>query len=132
MRTRILMQASAVFMAVLGLAATFMPQEIVSFAGGTPSGLLVQVVQVTGALYVGSAMLNWMAKGLLIGGIYARPLTVANLSHFAIAALALVKAVASGPQQPAVLAGAVIYAVFAILFALVFLGHPLMVSVPKN
>ena len=131
MPTRLLMKASAAFMAVLGLAATFMPQEIIGFAGATPSGTVVLIVQVTGALYVGFAMLNWMAHGLLIGGIYGRPLTVANLAHFTVAALALGKAAASEPHQPAVIAAAVVYALFAILFALVFQGHPLLAGTQK-
>src|SRR5205085_10523723 len=120
MPTRILMKASAAFMAVLGLAATFMPQEILAFAGSATNNVAVLIVQVTGALYFGFAMLNWMAQGLLIGGIYGRPLTVANLAHCTIAALALIKAVASGQHQPAVIGAAVVYAIFAILFALVF------------
>jgi len=126
--TRILMQASAAFMAVLGMAATFMPQELLAFAGSAANATTVLIVQIAGALYVGFAMLNWMARGLLIGGIYGRPLTVANLAHFMISALGLAKAAASGPQAPAVIAGAVVYSIFAVLFALVFLGHPSMTS----
>lgn len=126
------MKASAILMTLLGLAATFMPQEIVASTGGATSGIAVLIVQVTGALYVGFAMLNWMAKGLLIGGIYGRPLSAANLSHFAIAALALGKAVASGQHHPVMIAGSAVYAIFAALFALVFLGHPLMVGTPEK
>jgi hypothetical protein len=132
MATRILMGASAIFMAVLGLAATFVPQEILSVAGGPTNGIAMLIVQVTGALYVGFAMLDWMAQGLLIGGIYGRPLSIANLAHFMIAALALGKAVATGQHHPAVVGAAAVYALFAVLFALVFLGHPLMVGAPKK
>ena len=39
------------------------------------------------------AMLNWMAKGVIIGGIYSRPIVIANLAHFLIGDLELIKAV---------------------------------------
>lgn len=118
------MRASALFMAALGLAATFLPQEIVVYASGTASGTAVLAVQVLGALYVGFALLNWMAQGNLIGGIYSRPVAVGNLAHFLIAALALAKGWVSGLHAPEVATSAVIYAVFAVLFARVVFRPP--------
>ena len=44
MPTRILMKASAAFMGVLGLAATFMPQEILAFAGSATNNVAEQIV----------------------------------------------------------------------------------------
>lgn len=118
------MRASALVMAVLGLAATFLPQEIVRYAGGTASAAAVVGVQVAGALYVGFALLNWMAQGNLIGGIYSRPVAVGNLAHFTIAALALAKAAASGAHAPAIVIAAAVYALFAALFARVVFRPP--------
>jgi len=34
-----------------------------------------------------------MAKGVIIGGIYSRPIVIANLAHFLIGDLELIKAV---------------------------------------
>lgn len=118
------MRASAVFMGLLGLAATFLPQEIVQYAGGAPGALGVLAVQVAGALYIGFALLDWMAQGNLIGGIYSRPVAVGNFAHFMVAALALLKGVASGNHAPAVVGGALAYAVFAALFARVAFRPP--------
>jgi len=118
------MQASALLMGVLGLAATFLPQEIARYAAATDSAAAVVGVQVAGALYVGFALLNWMAKGNLIGGIYSRPVAAGNLAHFTIAALALAKAAFSGTHAPAIVAGAAVYALFAVLFARVMFRPP--------
>jgi hypothetical protein len=63
------MNLSAGLMTILGLAASFAPQEILSAAGADSEGLPVLLVQITGGLYLGFAMLNWMARGVLIGGI---------------------------------------------------------------
>jgi hypothetical protein len=72
-----------------------------------------------GALYLGFAMLNWMAQGNVIGGIYSRPVAMANFTHFMIAGLALSKAVVTGEHPPALLAAALVYGVLAVLFAYV-------------
>ena len=81
MNTRLLMRASAVFSGALGAVATFLPQEILVRAGIPPVGLSVILVQIAGALYLGFAMLNWMAQGNIIGGIYSRPVAMGNLAH---------------------------------------------------
>jgi hypothetical protein len=122
MNTRILMQASTVFMGAVGLCCIFMPQELVSYASTVPVPMAVIGVQITGALYFGFAMLNWTARANLIGGIYSRPVAIGNLTHFMIGALALLKLVLAGERAVPVLAATAIYCAFAIAFAIVFFG----------
>jgi hypothetical protein len=124
MNTRLLMRASAAFLGLLGASATFLPQEILARAGAPPVGAGVVLVQIAGALYLGFALLNWMAQGNLIGGIYSRPVAVGNLGHFAIAGLSLLKAVLGGQRLPEIVVGTVAYLLFAVLFALVVFRHP--------
>jgi hypothetical protein len=124
MKTKILMTLSAILMAVLGLAATFLPQEILSQLGVEPHGLAVLQLQILGALYLGFAMLNWMARGNLIGGVYSRPVAMGNFLHFAVIAITLVKALLGGMESRGVLIGAVLYPVFAVWFGLVAFTHP--------
>jgi hypothetical protein len=50
MQTKMLMGASAIVMAALGLIATFAPQETLAALGSTSEGLAVLLAQVTGAL----------------------------------------------------------------------------------
>ena len=123
------MRASAIFMGAIGVCATFLPQEVLFLAGGSPYGLLVLVIQVLGALYVALAILNWMAQGMLIGGIYGRPVAVANLAHFTIAGIAVVKVAVAGNHDALVIGGAAIYSLFAILFARVVFTHPKVAAV---
>ncbi len=124
MKTKALMTLSALFMAILGLAATFLPQEILSYFGADPGGLGVLVIQIAGALYLGFAMLNWMARGNLIGGVYSRPVAMGNFLHFAVVAITLVKALAGGMGTKDILAGAILYSVFVVWFGLVAFTHP--------
>jgi hypothetical protein len=124
MNTRLLMRASAVFLGALGAAATFLPQEILARAGSPPAGLSVIIVQIAGALYLGFAMLNWMAQGNIIGGIYSRPVAIGNLAHFTIGGLGLLKSIVAGQQAMEVLVAAAGYIAFAVSFAFVAFWHP--------
>lgn len=118
------MTLSAIVMGMAGMLLSFMPQEIIFFFDfQAVSKFDAIVLQVLGALYFAFAMLNWTAKSNLIGGIYGRPIAIANLAHFLIASLALTKAYSSG--QSSLLLPTIVYALFAIVFSIIFFTHPL-------
>lgn len=74
---------------------------------------------------MGFAALNWMARGSLIGGIYNRPIAVANFLHFLVGGLALGKGAGTAAAPPTLvwgLAGG--YALFATAFGLLLFRHP--------
>lgn len=123
MPTRLLMMASAALLAAIGLAMSFMPQEVLGLHGTVPDNATVLLVQMAGALYLGFAMLNWMAKGVLLGGIYARPLAAGNFLHFIMVAITLVKAAIAFGAVPLMLSAAV-FSAFAIGFGLVLFRSP--------
>ncbi len=118
------MAISATFMAVLGLSATFLPQEALTYAGYPAKGLAVVFVQVIGALFLGFAFLNWMARGTLIGGIYNRPVAIGNFMHFAMVTIVLLKA-ASAQATSSFIVATMIYAVLAVWFGAVLFTPPL-------
>lgn len=92
MNTKHLMVASSFITGLIGVAASFLPEEILNKVGQGTSEFFILIIQIAGALYLGFAIMNWMAKTVLIGGIYARPLCMGNFLHFAIAAIVLIKA----------------------------------------
>jgi len=125
MSTKPVMIASALFLAIVGIALTFVPQEIAAFAGMGFTKIYQLQLQILGALFLAFAMLNWMAKGAIIGGIYNRPIAIANFTHFFIGGAALVKAIAGNIHlHYAVWVLAALYAIFAILFGIIFQKHP--------
>jgi len=89
MNSKNLMIASSIMTGLLGFAASFFPKEILKNIGIATSEMPTLFVQITGALYFGFAVMNWMAKTVLIGGIYARPLCMGNFLHFMVAAMHL-------------------------------------------
>ena len=74
------------------------------------------LIQLMGALYFSMALMNWTAKDSAIGGIYARPISLANFAHFFIGSLLLAKVVLSSEFNVPIVLMLVVYAIFAILF----------------
>ena len=119
------MTASAVILGALGILLTFMPVEASGYLMLNNSPVQPVIMQLLGALYFALAMLDWMTRTSYIGGIYNRPIAIANLSHFMIAGLALLKAVIKDDFLPTILwLLAAIYLIFAILFAGIVFGSP--------
>lgn len=124
MNTKLLMISSASIMGLFSIIATFLPNEILIALGQIPTALLILMLQITGAIYFGFAIMNWMAKTVLIGGIYARPLAMGNFSHFIIVALALMKFIPSHSVSIYFWIVTIIYALFAIFFGIVLYNGP--------
>jgi len=125
MNTKLLLSSSALLLGLIGIALTFAPDELLKLGAINTNALNQLVIQLLGALYFAFAMLNWTAKGALIGGIYNRPVAIANLSHFMIGALALSKLLLSPLAAPPVLwiLGG-IYVLYAVCFGVIFFRHP--------
>ncbi|MBK8782735.1 MAG: hypothetical protein IPO22_13215 [Anaerolineales bacterium] len=87
MNTKILMMSSSLALGLAGIFALFAPEVLLPSAAGATSVL----VQLMGALYFSFALMNWTAKDSAIGGIYARPVSLANFSHFFSGVLLLLK-----------------------------------------
>ena len=123
--TKIIMISSTLFLGMSGAILTFLPNEIISSIGIRPSHITTLFLQLMGAMYLGFAMLNWMAKGTLIGGIYNRPIAIGNLMHFGVGAIALIKIIFKIlTHKEIVIALAAVYVIFAILFAYVLRTNP--------
>ena len=122
--TRLLLTLSAAFTATLGVGGSFLPQEILGRFGSAPDWFPVLVLQIAGALYLGFAILDWMARGNLTGGIYGRPIALGNFMHFAVVAIVLVKVVLAERSEARLLAATAAYALFAVWWGLVLFTSP--------
>ncbi len=124
MNTRILMISSALVMAAIGLSLSFAPEEVSVAIGNGTSGPWTIILQLSGALYCGCALMNWMTKGATLGGIYGRPIVIGNMVHFTVGGLAIVKMTSIGAAHAVWWTLAGLYILFAALFAHVMLTHP--------
>ena len=125
MNTKLLMIVSSLLMATGGVLLQFFPHEILNHFNIDAKGTLPLLVQMISALYLGFAMMNWMAQTVLIGGIYARPLAMGNFFHFTVGAFALLKYAYAAQISWAIWVAAIIYSLLAILFGIVLFTHPL-------
>ena len=123
MGSRWLMISSALFLAGAGLFTLFAPDRVLGVHGTSPDNATMLLIQMMGALYMGFAFLNWAARGVMIGGIYARPVALGNFMHFTVVTILLTKAAFTfGVVQLA--ASAAIFGAFAVWFALVLFRTP--------
>lgn len=125
MNTKILMTSSALFLATIGILLSFLPNEIVEYLNVEQNIITILFLKIMSALYLGFGILNWMAKGTLIGGIYNRPIAIGNLMHFGVGAIALVK-ISSNIQihSEIIISLSAVYVIFALLFAYIFRTNP--------
>ena len=129
MKTRILMMLSAIFLALLGLLTSYFPGKVLETHGTVPDNATLLLIQMMGALYLGFAILNWTARGVLMGGIYARPLALGNFLHFAMVGVMLAKAAYThGVVQLAT--SAAVFSAFAIWFGIVLFTSPVRAPDP--
>jgi hypothetical protein len=129
---RLLMTASALFLAALGLPCMFAPDVVLTRLGDIPSMPVQLLVQLTGGLYLGFAMLNWMGKGSLMGGIYGRPVAMGNMLHFVVGAFALTRTASSMPRPDLAWLLAALYVIFGAGFAFVIFRNPLAATAEKS
>jgi len=116
MNTKLVLGASGLALAASGIAASFLPHEILRALEIQPTGLLPVIVQLWAATLFGFGMVNWTARGSLIGGIYNRPVAIGNLAHFAMGGIILLKAALWVP--------AIVYLGFAVAFTMIFFTSP--------
>ncbi|MDQ3417631.1 MAG: hypothetical protein M3541_02445 [Acidobacteriota bacterium] len=124
MNTRLLMTASAIFLGAQGMAASFLPSEILDFIDDIAHNRVEAVlVQLFGAALIGFAMMNWMARGAPAGGIYGRPIIAGTLVQYAVGGIALLKMAALGALPAVGIVLTIVYCGFTIAFAVVMFGR---------
>lgn len=116
MNTKTLMTSSSLFLALAGVSLLFVPDVLLSAVDVSVTAQASVLVQMLGALYFSFALMNWTAKDSAIGGIYARPVSLANFSHFFSGALLLVKFLFSNAFSFPMLLVTLLYAIFAAIF----------------
>lgn len=112
--------ASAIFLAVLGLAFLFAGQEMsVSVLGRND---VEPFASLLGAAWFGFGALNWVARRSTLGGVYGRALVVGNEVHFLVGALVLLKHAVTVSVTAMFLVLTFFYVLGALMFGYLLLG----------
>ena len=123
-RPSLVLTASAVVYLAGALALLFAPQEALAAAGVPVARAAVALAQSLGSALFGFSMLNWLQRHARIGGIFGRPVVVANLAHAASAALLLARIATTPPYSLVLWAALALYAVIGVAFAVKLLVSP--------
>jgi hypothetical protein len=125
MKTKLLMTSSALFCGIIGILLSFLPNEIAEYLSVESTIITILFLQILGAIYLGFGILNWTAKGTLIGGIYNKPIALGNLMHFIVGAITLAKVISNVQTHTEIIIFlTVFYVIFALFFVYVFKTNP--------
>lgn len=118
-----LSRASAAVLLLGGLALLFAADTLLpALVPGFPANA-AWLGQLLGAAWLGMSALNWLNRSTILGGIYGRPVVVANLAMHCISALSLLRAVVgASPARGLWVALAITTLLTAIYGALVLRG----------
>ena len=116
------MIASAVFLGVMGLSLGFLQEEVDSLLGYGGGAFPAMIMEAGSGLFLGFALLNWMARGNPIGGIYSRPVAAGNFIHFMVGSIVMAKYWLGGAET-ALLVLALFYLFFAAGFGYLLFGR---------
>lgn len=87
--TKAIVTTFAGILVAMGIALTFLPAEVGATVIGPGTSEII--LALLGSALFGLGYLNWLTRQAPIGGIYGRPVLIANLVHFVVGGLALVR-----------------------------------------
>jgi len=129
MISKIINTTSSIFLGVTGLLCSFLPQELLAHFDQPNSLISVLSIKILGATYISFAILNWLSKERLMGGVHNRPLALSNALHFSVVAITLVKLFISNQSIETTLGIlTIIYSIFALAYLKTIFTTPKEVS----
>lgn len=118
---------TAIIFYLFGFALLIAPLEVWrSLAAGEPVAVLELPVSLLGAVFLGFGAMNWVSRRSLLGGIYGRPVLLANQAHFLIGFIVLVRQGLGQPLPPAYWLFGGIYLIGTIFYSLLLFRGPAM------
>lgn len=123
MNTKVLMTCTSLALGLAGVLALFVPENVLAIQSLPVSRESSVFVQLLGALYFSMALMDWTAKDSIIGGIYARPVSLGNFAHFFVGTLILARYFWSNGFNIPVFSLLVIYGILAVLYYWLVFRH---------
>jgi hypothetical protein len=120
----LLSRTSAIVLLLGGLALLFAPDVLLpALVPGFPPAA-AWLGQLLGAAWIGVAALNWLQRAAVLGGIYGRPVVLANVALYFISALSLLRALLGGAAPPALWLALAPMAALAAAYGVLLLRGP--------
>ncbi len=133
MNTKIIMASSALLLGFSGILLTFFPEELAAILTTSENRTVTLLLQIVGAMYFAFGMLNWMSRKSLVGGIYNRPIAIANMTHFMMVGITLAKLKTADSGLPeSFWIVVLIYLFYAAVFIRILFKTPRIGSSPET
>jgi hypothetical protein len=117
-------RSSAAVLFAAGLALLFAPEQMLGAVTPTMPTQAYWLGQLLAAAWLGVAALNWLQRGVVMGGIYARPLVYTNFVLWFVSAMSMVRVVLAPAPTMATWLFAVVTSVFAVVYAALLFRGP--------
>jgi hypothetical protein len=88
-------------------------------------------MQLLAAAWLGFAALDWLSRGTVLGGIYGRPLVVANFGHLLIVSIVFGRATLEGGSGAAAWIVLASFAMLTAAYTQRMFGGPSASELPK-
>ena len=119
-----LSRLSAALLLLGGLVLLFAPDIVLpALIPGFPRAA-AWLGQLLGAAWLGIAALNWLQRAAMLGGIYGRPIVLANLVLYFISALSLLRSLLGSGGPPAIWLAVALAGVLAAAYGALLLRGP--------
>ncbi len=123
-KSGLISRVNAIVLALAGVAMLFAPDAVLlQIVDGFPPAAF-WLGQLLGAAWLGMAALSWLGRDAVLGGIYGRPVVMANFALHFISAMTLLRAGLIVLAIPAVL--------LAIVYGLLLFRGPLPGDMPNS
>ncbi len=121
MKLNLLVVITAVVYALPGLVFTFAPDEVLLRLGlAAAPPLLHWLLELLGGALMGLAIMNAMQRYAMVGGVYGRPLLLANLTLLSIGGLSSLRLWRTTGDQRILIAAVILCALLAAYGRLLF------------
>ncbi|HEY4320049.1 MAG TPA: hypothetical protein VGM77_02635 [Gemmatimonadales bacterium] len=129
MISALISRASAAFLAVGGLALLFAPDDILPRVIPNFPVTASWLGQLIAAGWLALAVLNWFSRASVLGGIYARPIVLANALFYFIGATTLFRSIRGHVDLSVLWWVAVPVTLFAAIYIRLLFGGPINADV---
>jgi hypothetical protein len=125
-------RSSAIVLSLSGAAMLFAADTILPLLvpGYPPAGLWLG--QLLAAALLGLGALDWFSQSTVLGGIYGRPVVMANVMFYLVSALGMLKASMRAGFPLALSLIAVVASVFAIVYGWLMMRGPFAQDLPTK
>jgi hypothetical protein len=118
-------RVSAAVLLIAGLALLLAPDAVLPRLIPDYPPTALWLGQLLGAAWLGVATLNWASRATILGGIYGRPIVLANVAIYCIGALVMLGAARRAELPGAVWTVVALAVVLAVAYGLLLWRGPL-------